>query len=151
MPTRFIELAGEINASMPKFVVDRTTDALNEFGKPIRGSHIGILGIAYKKDVDDPRESPAFRIIELLLEKGAIITYNDPFILSLPSMRHYQVPQLSSTPLTSEYLAAQDCVVLVTDHSSYDYEFIVEHVQVLVDTRNATQHVTANREKIRKA
>ena len=151
MSTRFIELAGEINALMPQYVIGQVAKALNQRSKPVRGSKIAILGIAYKKDVDDPRESPSFRLIELLTEQGAQLSYNDPYIPSLPSMRHFVVPSLASQNLTEAYLNDQDCVLIATDHSSYDYDFIVKHSQVVVDTRNATKHVAAHRDKIIKA
>ncbi|MBI84878.1 MAG: UDP-N-acetyl-D-glucosamine dehydrogenase [Planctomycetaceae bacterium] len=151
MPTRFIELAGEINTSMPKYVVDRVADALNDSGKALRRSRIGILGVAYKRDVDDPRESPAFRLMEILSQKGAVLSYNDPYIPQLPSMRHYQVPELTSQNLTPEYLASQDCLLIVTDHSSYDFSFITQHAALIVDTRNATKNAVVGRERIRKA
>jgi len=149
--TRFIELAGEINSSMPQYVVSRVSEALNDAGKPVRGCRIAILGVAYKPDVDDPRESPAFRLMELLDKRGALLSYNDPHIPTLPNMRRYTVPSLSSEPMTANYLANQDCVVIATHHSAYDYDFIVEHAQVVVDTRNATKAVTDGREKIYKA
>jgi UDP-N-acetyl-D-glucosamine dehydrogenase len=151
MPTRFIELAGEINTSMPQYVVSRTAEALNNVGKPVRGSKIGILGVAYKKDVDDPRESPSFKLMELLQASGAVLSYNDPHIPILPSMRHYDVPRLASEPLTPEYLASLDCVLIATDHSSYDWDFIVRHAPLVIDTRNATVDVTESRGKIWKA
>jgi UDP-N-acetyl-D-glucosamine dehydrogenase len=150
-PTRFIELAGEVNHSMPHYVVDRVTAALNDVGKPVRGSRIGILGVAYKKDVDDPRESPSFKLMELLQERGAVLSYNDPHIPALPTMRHYQVPRLASEHLTPEYLASLDCVLIATDHSAYDYDTIVKFARLVVDTRNATRNVTQGREKICKA
>jgi UDP-N-acetyl-D-glucosamine dehydrogenase len=140
-PTRFIELAGEVNSGMPLWVVNKIAAALDGAGKPIKGSRIAILGIAYKKDVDDPRESPAFRILELLEERGAVLSYHDPHIPRLPSMRHYRVPQLASQPLTAEYLGSQDCVVVVTDHSAVDYKLVAEHSQLVVDTRNAMREV----------
>ncbi|MCE9525304.1 MAG: nucleotide sugar dehydrogenase [Planctomycetales bacterium] len=140
-PTRFIELAGEINSGMPLWVVNKIAEALNDAGKPIKGSRIAILGVAYKKDVDDPRESPAFRIMELLEERGAALSYHDPNIPRLPSMRHYRVPQLSSENLTTEYLAQQDCVVVVTDHSAVDYKLVAEHSPLVVDTRNVMRNV----------
>jgi len=149
--TRFIELAGEINTSMPNYVVGRVAAALNDASKPLRGSKIAILGVAYKKDVDDPRESPAFKIMELLQQVGAVLSYSDPHIPVLPSMRHYDVPHLASEPLTPEYLAKHDCVLIVTDHTAYDYEEIVRHSQLVVDTRNATDAVLDEREKIYKA
>ena len=151
MPTRFIELAGEINASMPQYVVERVAEALNDVGKPVRGSRIGILGVAYKKDVDDPRESPSFSLMELLINRGAIISYNDPHIPVLPAMRHYRVPRLASEPLTPEYLASQDCLVVATDHSAYDWEFITKHARLIVDSRNATKQVAHKVKNVRKA
>ena len=149
--TRFIELAGEINHSMPEYVIQRLAEALNDVSKPIRGSKIGVLGVAYKKDVDDPRESPSFRLMELLLAAGAQVSYNDPHIPELPSMRHYDVPDMTSQPLTPEWVSAQDCILIATDHSVYDYSSIVEHAKLVVDSRNATKNVVKGREKIVKA
>ena len=149
--TRFIELAGEVNSQMPSYVISRLSEFLNESSKPIKGSKICILGMAYKKDVDDPRESPSFELMELLLARGAELTYNDPHIPSLPKMRHYDVPEMRSSALTQEFLAVQDCVLIATDHSAYDFDFIVKHAPMVLDTRNATKNVTAGREKIRKA
>ncbi len=151
MPTRFIELAGEINATMPQFVVTKVMEALNDVGKPLRGSRIGILGVAYKKDVDDPRESPSFKLMELLQKSGAVISYNDPHIPTLPSMRHYDVPRLASEALTPQWLSAQDCILVATDHSAYDWDEIVRYARVVIDTRNALRNVTEGRNKIRKA
>jgi len=151
MPTRFIELAGEINTQMPRYVVSRVVEALNEAGKPLNGSNVALLGVAYKRDVDDPRESPSFELMELLREGGANVTYNDPHIPRLPTMRHYDVPELTSEPLTEKYLTAQDCVLIATDHAAYDWDFIVRHAALVIDTRNATRHVAEGREKIRKA
>jgi UDP-N-acetyl-D-glucosamine dehydrogenase len=150
--TRFIELAGEVNAHMPQYVVHRLAEFLNEQRKPINGSRVAILGMAYKKDVDDPRESPSFELLKLLRERGAILSYNDPHIPSLPRMRHYpDLPVMTSQPLTCDYLKAQDCVLIATDHSAYDYAFIVEHAALVLDTRNATKSIREGREKIRKA
>lgn len=146
--TRFIELAGEINTGMPKYVVSRVADYLNDQSKPIRGSKILVLGVAYKRDVDDPRESPSFVVLELLLERGAIVQYNDPHVPHLPTMRHHYV-RMSSTPLSRESLAEHDCVLILTDHSAYDWDFIVEHSRLVVDTRNATASVRSNRHKLR--
>lgn len=143
LPTKFIELAGEINTSMPLYVVNRLAEALNEAGKPIKGSHIGVLGVAYKKDVDDPRESPSFKLIELLAERGAKISYSDPHIPSLPAMRNFDVPNLDSNELTPEYLESLDCALIATDHTRFDYENIVKHASLVVDTRNATKGVQA--------
>ena len=137
---------------MPHYVINRVTEFLNDTGKAVRGSKIALLGMAYKKDVDDPRESPSFELAKLLLARGAVLTYNDPHVPSLPKMRHYpDLPAMDSQPLTPEYLAAQDCVLISTDHSAYDYDFIVKHSKLVVDTRNAAKNVTAGREKIRKA
>lgn len=152
MTTRFIELAGEVNAKMPEYVVMRLMEFLNDVGKPIKGCRICVLGAAYKKDVDDPRESPSFVLMELLLARGAILTYNDPHVPTLPRMRHHpSLPAMSSSELTPEFLAAQDCVLISTDHSAYDYAHIVRHAKFVLDTRNATRNVTDGREKIRKA
>lgn len=150
-PTRFIELAGEINTHMPDYVIERLASALNDRGKPIKGSKICVLGVAYKKDVDDPRESPSFALMELLLARGAELTYNDPHVPSLPRMRHYRLPSMQSSPLTAEFLAVQDCVLISTNHSAYDYDFIVRHAPLVIDTRNATKHVQEGREKIFRA
>src|SRR5262245_31089486 len=150
--TRFIELAGEVNTSMPAFVVSKVADALNDAGKPVRGSRVLILGMAYKKDVDDPRESPGFELMDLLLKKGAQVSYNDPHIPTLPRMRHWpHIGAMASTPLTPESLAAQDCVLIATDHTAYDYEAIVSHARLVIDTRNAAKNVKRGREKIRRA
>lgn len=151
MSTRFIELAGEINTSMPKYVVTRLMEALNSVGKPVRGSKIGVLGVAYKKDVDDPRESPSFKLMELLQAAGAVLSYNDPHIPTLPSMRHYKVPRLASEAMTPDYLASLDCVLIATDHSAYDWDFVVRYAPLVIDTRNATKDVTQMRHKIWKA
>jgi UDP-N-acetyl-D-glucosamine dehydrogenase len=135
--TRFIELAGEVNTSMPHYVVSRVAEALNEAGKPLKGSRVCVLGVAYKKDVDDPRESPAFEILEGLQKHGAAVSYNDPHVPTLPHMRHHHI-RLESQALTAEFVAGQDCLVAVTDHSAYDWPWVVRHARVLVDTRNAT-------------
>ena len=151
LSTRFIELAGEINTAMPLYVITRLAEALNEMGKPIRGSKIGVLGVAYKKDVDDPRESPSFKLMELLQERGAVLSYSDPHIPVLPAMRHYDVPRLASEDLTPDYLASLDCALIATDHSSFDYGMIVKHAPLVVDTRNATVDIDEGREKVVKA
>ncbi len=151
MTTRFIELAGEINTRMPRFVMHRVTEALNEQNKAVRDSRICLLGIAYKKDVDDCRESPAFALMELLRERGAIVSYNDPYVTKLSSAVHADVPELESQQLTPEYLASQDAVVLVTDHTCYDMSEIVSQANLVIDTRNATREVTMGREKIYQA
>ena len=148
LSTRFIELAGEVNTSMPGYVVSRIADALNERGKPVKGSKVTLLGMAYKKDVDDPREAPGFALMDLLLKKGALVRYNDPHIPKLPTMRRYPNHGLVCQELNPEYLQAQDCVVIVTDHSAYDWPWIVAHSSLIVDTRNATRSVDSKREKI---
>jgi len=147
---RFIELAGEVNRSMPEYVVSRTSEFLNEFSKPIRGSKICLAGIAYKKDVDDPRESPSFDLLELLLQRGADMSYSDPHVATLPSMRHFDLPAMESQNLTPEYLQSLDAILIATDHTAFDYDLIVQHAPLVIDTRNATASVQANRDKIRK-
>jgi UDP-N-acetyl-D-glucosamine dehydrogenase len=137
---------------MPTYVVNRVADALNDRGKPVKGSRVLLLGMAYKRDVDDPRESPGFELMDLLLKKGARVAYNDPHIPALPAMRHWPTLRpMQSTPLTPEALAAQDCVLIATDHSAYDYGFVVRHSRLVVDTRNATKAVTDGREKVVRA
>jgi UDP-N-acetyl-D-glucosamine dehydrogenase len=148
--TRFIELAGEVNTAMPRYVVDRTAEALNDDGKAVRGSRVCVLGVAYKKDVDDPRESPAFEIMEMLEGRGAVVSYSDPHVPALPRMRRHAL-RLESRALTAEFLAAQDCVLVVTDHSAFDYDFIVRHSRLVVDTRNATAGRAAGDGRIVKA
>ncbi len=148
-PTRFIELAGEVNTAMPEYVVRRVAEALNERRKPLNGSRICIAGMAYKKDVDDIRESPSITLANLFHEAGAIVTYNDPHI---PRMKtRHSTLDLESVALTDAFLEEQDCLLIATDHSAYDYERLVRHSQLVVDTRNATKHVAGGREKIVKA
>ena len=134
--TRFIELAGEINTAMPEYVVSRVAEALNEESKPIRGSQILILGLSYKKDVDDLRESPSITLIELLQERGANVSYNDPYFPQIPPMREHRV-DIQFLPLNEKNLSSSDLVLIATDHSQYDYEMIAKHAKVIVDTRNA--------------
>jgi UDP-N-acetyl-D-glucosamine dehydrogenase len=141
LTTRFIELAGEVNTAMPAYVVTRIMEALNDQGRAMKGSRVLILGMAYKKDVDDPRESPGFELMDLLMKKGAIVTYNDPHIPTLPKMRHWPHLKMTSSPLTAENLAEQDCVLIATDHSAYDYSFIAQHAKLVVDTRNALRAI----------
>ncbi len=148
LTTRFIELAGEVNTAMPAYVVAKIAATLNDRGKPIKGSRICLLGMAYKKDVDDCRESPGFELMEMLRAQGAQVEYNDPHIPYLPATRRHPDLRLESQPLTDDYLACQDCVVIVTDHSSYDWSWIVEQSPLVVDTRNATRNVTRDRERI---
>jgi len=139
-PTRFIELAGEINTAMPEYVVQRLIIALNEEGKSVKGSRILLLGVAYKKDVDDMRESPSLRLIEILGEHGAKVSYHDPFIPILPPTRRYQY-HLRSVPLAASRLRAQDAVIIATDHSCVDYALIGRAARLVVDTRNAMAKV----------
>ncbi|MCP4624227.1 MAG: nucleotide sugar dehydrogenase, partial [bacterium] len=134
--TKFIELAGEINTSVPYYVIDKVAEALNTKGKSIKGSKIMVLGIAYKKDIDDDRESPSLKLIDILQERGAIIAYNDPFIPKLKKYRKYSF-SMKSAQLTRAALKKTDLVLIATDHSSYDYEWIAEHANLVVDTRNA--------------
>ncbi|HLA83883.1 MAG TPA: nucleotide sugar dehydrogenase [Thermoguttaceae bacterium] len=151
MTTRFIELAGEINTSMPDYVVRRVIDSLNEQGKPLNGSKICVLGVAYKKDVDDDRESPSFALMKMLRDGGAKISYHDPHISAIRKSRHHDFSGLKSETLTPEFLAGLDCVLVATDHSSVDYDSVVRHAPLVVDSRNATKNVAKGREKIRKA
>ena len=149
--TRFIQLAGEVNTAIPHYVVERIGKALNDRSRSIRGSKILILGVAYKKDVDDVRESPALEIMEILQAKGALLSYSDPYIPRLHKMRAYDFSHMSSLPLNEDALKSQDLVVITTDHSSIDYQWVVDHASSIVDTRNATRRVTRGREKIVKA
>jgi UDP-N-acetyl-D-glucosamine dehydrogenase len=146
--TRFIELAGEINTAMPYHVVDSITDALNKRQKSISGSKILLLGVAYKKDVDDLRESPSLKLLELLTGRGAKLDYNDPYFPALHKMRHYDFSNMRSVDLTPPAVASYDCVLIATDHSAYDYNMIVDSAKLVIDTRNATRHVTKGREKV---
>ena len=134
MHTRFIELAGEINTAMPAYVVQKTADALNEAGKPLKGSRVLVLGIAYKKNIDDMRESPAVEVMELLRAKGADVHYSDPFFQDFPPMRRHAF-SLSSIPLTKQSLASFDAAILTTDHDCFDYELIASQSQLIIDTR----------------
>jgi len=146
--TRFIELAGEINTAMPYHVVDALVAALNDHEKSVKGSKILVLGVAYKKDVDDLRESPSLKLLELLTARGAKLDYNDPFFPALHKMRHYDFSHMKSVELTPQNLAAYDCVLIATDHTQYDYPAIVKNSKLVVDTRNATRHIQGQREKI---
>jgi UDP-N-acetyl-D-glucosamine dehydrogenase len=141
---RFIELASEINTSMPRFVVNKIQDALNENRKPIKGSKILVLGIAYKPDVDDLRESPALDIIGLLEQKGALISFHDPYI---PKIRH-NGQELSSVPDLMEAVRDADCAVIITNHSCYDYAAILDEAKLIVDTRNALGNLGKDNRKV---
>jgi len=136
-PTKFIELAGEINTRMPYYVVNKTIDALNRRGKSIRNARIIVLGLAYKKDIDDQRESPALKIISVFMEKGARVSYNDPYIPRSAGHREYPGLDLRSVALTTKRLRASDAVIIVTDHSVYDFDWIVRNAPLVMDTRNA--------------
>jgi UDP-N-acetyl-D-glucosamine dehydrogenase len=149
-PTRFIELAGEINTAMPEYVIGRVSEALNEKSKPIKGSKVLVLGLAYKKDVDDLRESPAIELIEMLRERGAKVDYNDPHIPQTHKQREHDL-RMKSKPLSAAMLKRYDCVLIATDHSAYDYGMICRNAKLVVDTRNATVGVKGNRGKIVKA
>jgi UDP-N-acetyl-D-glucosamine dehydrogenase len=140
--TRFIELAGEVNSNMPYFVLDQLTAALNSHEKPLKGSRVLVLGVAYKKDVDDLRESPALTIIELLRKRGAAVSYNDPYFARVGRGRHYDL-NMENTPL--ENLDQYDAVLIVTDHSDYDYARIVAESKLVVDTRNATKGIRSEK------
>lgn len=132
--TRFIELAGEINSSMPDWVVDKVAAALNQKERSIKNSKILVLGIAYKRNIDDMRESPSVRIMELLRDKGAIISYSDPHVPSFPKMREHHF-ELDSVSLDAKTISSYDCVVLATAHRDFDYDLIAQNAQLIVDTR----------------
>jgi UDP-N-acetyl-D-glucosamine dehydrogenase len=136
--TRFIELAGEVNINMPYFVIDQLAEGLNQQCKSIKGSKVLVLGLAYKRDIDDLRESPSLTILELLRDKGALVAYNDPFFAKVGRGRHYD---LNMTNTSLDNLGQYDAVLIVTDHSSYDYRAIVEQSQLVIDTRNATKGI----------
>jgi len=140
--TRFIELAGEINTAMPYHVLDSLVKALNQHKKALNGARVLVLGMAYKKDIDDLRESPALTIIELLQKEGAQVSYNDPYFPTVGKGRHYDL-QMKCSPL--ENLGQYDCVLIVTDHSDYDYARIVQESQLVVDTRNATRGIKSSK------
>ena len=135
---RFIELAGDINSSMPEYVVEKVVNGLNEHQKSVKGSRVLILGIAYKRDIDDVRESPALDIINILERKGAELYYHDPFI----SQFSEDAMSLSSSELSAEFLESMDCAVLVTDHSAFDYQWLVDRSKIFVDTRNVTKDIS---------
>jgi len=144
-PTRFIELAGELNVEMPHYVVEKLQLALNDSSKAVKGAKILILGLAYKKDIDDPRESPAFELMDRLLRLGAEISYHDPHIAEAPKMRSWpELPSMSSKDLSEENLRSSDAVLIVTDHSSIDYDFVVRHAQLVVDTRGVYRTPRSN-------
>jgi UDP-N-acetyl-D-glucosamine dehydrogenase len=134
--TRFIELAGEVNVNMPRYVIEKLQEGLNEQRKPLKGSKVLVLGIAYKKDIDDPRESPSFELIHLLMERGAEVSYHDPHISVAPAMRSWpHLPPLKSQPLTAETLKSVDAVLISTEHSAVDYNLVLREAALVVDTR----------------
>ena len=139
--TRFIELAGEINHAMPHYVVARAVDGLNELGKPMRGSKVLVVGLAYKPDVDDVRETPAAEIIKLLFEHGAEVQYHDPHVPLFAGMRKYMEYRMHSVPLTADAVREADCVLIVTDHAAIDWKMIGAHARLVVDSRNAMAKV----------
>jgi len=143
--TRFIELAGEINASMPYFVRDKVARTLNDHGRALKGSKILMLGMSYKKDIPDWRESPALKILELLTLSGATSDYHDPFV---PSFQDHQGLVHHSVPLNPRAITDADCVVITTDHSQTDWDMVVRHAKLVVDTRNATKGVSSNRSNV---
>ena len=147
--TRFIELAGEINTNMPYYVVGRAIEALNAHEKSVKGADILVLGVAYKKNVDDMRESPALRVMQLLERKGARIRYHDPFVAEAAT--HDGKSSWKSEALTDESIASADAVLILTDHEGVDYQQVVSQAQLVIDTRNATKAVRGNRQKVIKA
>jgi UDP-N-acetyl-D-glucosamine dehydrogenase len=149
--TRFIELAGEINSAMPGRVVEATEAALVQDGKRLKGADVLVMGLAYKPNIDDVRETPAAEIVEQLLERGARVSYHDPHVPTFPGMRHYKKVELSSAPLNEARLSAADCVLIVTDHAAIDWALIGRSARLIVDTRNAMARVTSPRARIVKA
>jgi UDP-N-acetyl-D-glucosamine dehydrogenase len=149
--TRFIDLAGELNTQMPYYVMAKLEEALARRGKALDGARVLMLGLAYKKDIDDPRESPAFKLLELLERKGVQVVYNDPHIPVFPTMRHYRHLKVKSVPISENVLSSVDATLIVTDHSDYDYEAIARLSPLVVDTRNACAGLTRWREKIVRA
>lgn len=145
--TRFIELAGEINSSMPTYTINKTAEALNQKGKALKGSRIMVLGAAYKTNVDDMRESPSLELIELLRAAGSKVEYSDPHIPKLPPTRKHKL-DMKSKPLTKKNLEKTDAIIISTSHSAFDYDFIVEHAPLIIDARNATKDVKKFRNKI---
>jgi UDP-N-acetyl-D-glucosamine dehydrogenase len=134
---RFIELAGHVNAAMPQYVADKVTEALNSQSKAVRGSTVLVLGVSYKRDIDDVRESPALDVMALLHDKGGQVRYHDPYVPTLPGREWRGDRDLASVALTSAELSAADCVVIVTDHRAFDYSVITKAAKLIVDSRNA--------------
>ena len=136
---------------MPEHIVTRVAEALNDRGKPLKGSKVLVVGLAYKKDVDDVRESPSVTLIELLQQRGAKVAYHDPFIPSAKPMREHDITHLRSVPLTPARLKQFDCVLIATDHSTVDYDALVKHSALVVDTRNATGKKKRSKQRVIKA
>ena len=147
LPTRFIELAGQVNHEMPDYVVARAVSALNQHRKAVNGSRVLVLGLAYKPDVDDVRESPSFELIEKLRGLGAEVDYNDPHVAHTHTMRKYDL-KMSSVELTAESLASYDAVVIATNHSAYDYQMIADHAKLIIDSRGAMRQITGSHDHI---
>ncbi len=145
-PTRFIELAGQINIRMPEYVVEKVVDELNKRKKTINGAKILVLGLSYKKDIGDPRESPSFKIIDLLQQKGAKVDYNDPYIPVTPKMRKFKIYK-KSVKVDKNTVKKYDCIVIATDHSCYDYKMLAETAKLIIDTRNAVENYTGRKFK----
>ncbi len=147
MPTRFIELAGEVNHAMPQWVIGRVTHALNDRGRAVKGSRVLVLGLAYKPDVDDVRESPSFELIEGLQALGAAVDYHDPHVAKTHTMRKYNL-NMASVGLTEESLAHYDCVLVSTAHSAIDWQMVGQHARLIIDTRNALKNYSGDRSHI---
>jgi len=145
LTTRFIELAGEINVGMPRYVVERLQQALNDRERPVRGSRILIIGAAYKKDIDDPRESPSFELMHLLAERGALVEYHDPYIPVIGPLRSWpELTKLESSPISPQLLERYAAVVIATDHTQVDYEMLAEHASLIIDTRGVYRKARPN-------
>jgi UDP-N-acetyl-D-glucosamine dehydrogenase len=143
-------LAGEINTAMPHYVVQRTVEALSDQGKRVKGAKVLVLGVAYKKDIDDVRESPAVKIVKLLRQRGIRVSYHDPYVPVYPRGRKGDLG-LSSRNLTASLLKAMDAVMILTDHSCIDYQWVVDHASLVVDTRNATAGIRRGKRKVIRA
>ena len=150
MATRFIELAGEINTGMPEYVVEHTARALNEKSKALKGSKVLVLGLAYKKNIDDIRESPSIELIEIFRKRGCKVDYNDPYVPATHKQREHDL-RMKSVPLTAANIRKYDCVVISTDHDCYDYKMIVKNAKMVIDTRNACTRVKGPKKNVFKA
>ncbi len=152
LTTRFIELAGEVNHLMPRYVIERLASALNDRGKAVHGARVLVLGLAYKKDVDDVRESPSFHLIQQLRKLGAEVNYSDPHVPETHGMRHYpDIPTMRSVALSAKTLSEYDCVLIATDHHAFDWQLIADNAKLIIDTRNAMANVTGPRKHVVKA